>query len=192
MLSQIVVAGNAAPGYTLQYSPAVGKRLGYSQLKKLPLRLRRHRIHSVLHAIGTRYVGKKPRNRKVDAALHNFDVIVRAGGPERFFSEVAKKKGTEEKIKYLADSLKYYKKKGCRDILIELRLASDCMALDQRLKTILVAAGGRFSGSINRQYEQIERELVERVAKPSGISGGELDRVLFQNYPDIMVRLLCP
>jgi hypothetical protein len=192
VLSQIVVAGNAAPGYTLQYSAAVRERLGYSQLKKLPPRTRRGRLHSVLRAIGTRYVGKKPRNRKVNAALHNFDVLVRAGGPERFFNEVAKKKQTEAKIEFLADQLKYYKKKGCRDILIELRLASDCMALDQRLKNILIAMGGTISGSVDRQYEQIERELLERVAKPSGLSGGELDRVLFQNYPDLMVRLLCP
>jgi hypothetical protein len=192
VLSQVVVAGNAAPGYTLQYAPGVRERLGYSELKKLPPRIRRCRIHSVLKAIGTRYVGKKPRNRKVDAALHNFDVLVSAGGPNKFFLQVAAKKTTEAKIDFLADRLKYYKKKGCRDILIELRLASDCMALDQRLKNILIAIGGTISGSVDRQYEQIERELVERVAKPSGLSGGELDRILFQNYPDLMVRLLCP
>lgn len=32
---------------------------------------------------------------------------------------------------------------------------------------------------------------MEKVARPSGLLGGELDRVLFQNYGDIMVRLLC-
>lgn len=191
-LSQIVVAGNAAPGETLRHSPAVRERLAFCRLKKLPPRLRRQRIHGVLIAIGTRYVGKKARNRKVDAAVHNFKALIKAGGPRRFFENVAAEKGTPARAKYLSEKLHYYKKKGSRDILIELRLASDCMALDQRLKNILVGVGGQIRGSVDRQYEQIERELLERVAKPSGLSGGELDRILFQNYPDLMVRLRCP
>ena len=76
--------------------------------------------------------------------------------------------------------------------MIELRLASDCLALDQRLKTILEGLGAKMDGSINSQYEQIERELIDHVAEPSGLSGGQLDRILFQNSGDIMVRLLCP
>ena len=73
-----------------------------------------------------------------------------------------------------------------------MRLASDCLALDQRLKKILEEGlGAKIDGSINSQYEQIERELIDHVAEP-GLSGGQLDRILFQNYGDIMVRLLCP
>jgi tetraacyldisaccharide-1-P 4'-kinase len=127
----------------------------------------------------------------VDAALHNFEAVARAGGPQRFFRKVASKRGTTAKIRYLADHLKY-KKKGCRDILIELRLASDCVALDQRIKNILKGVGVKISVSVNKQYEQIEQQLIEKVAKPSGLTGGQLDRILFQNYGDIMVRLLCP
>lgn len=128
----------------------------------------------------------------MDAALHNFNVLVRAGGPIRFFQQVAQKRGTQAKIAALSSQLQYYKKKGCRDILIELRLASDCVALDQRLRNILLGVGAKIRGSINREYEQIEAELMGKVARPSGLSGGQLDRVLFQNYSDIMVRLLCP
>lgn len=190
VLSQIVVAGNAAPGYTLQNSPAVKERLAYSRLLKLPNRLRRKRIHRVLQAIGTRYVGKKSSNRKVDAALHNFKALAKAGGPQRFFKRVAAVKGTPARAKYLSYSLDYYKQKGCRDILIELRLASDCMALDQRIRKILESVGVTIDGSIDRQYQQIERELIDKVGKPSGVTGGQLDRILFQNYGDIMVRLL--
>ena len=57
---------------------------------------------------------------------------------------------------------------------------------------ILEGIGVELQGSLNQNYEQVERELIEHVAKPSGISGGELDRVLFRNYADIMVRLRCP
>ena len=167
------------------------ERLSFSRLKKLSPRLRRRRIHGVLLAIGTRYVGKKAPNRKVDAAVHNFNALNKARGPRRFFEQVAAK-DKEARLKYLSDELKYYKKKGCRDIAIELRLATDCMALDQRLNNILEGLGAKIDGSINSQYKEIERELINRVAKRSGLSGGQLDRVLFQNYGDIMVRLLCP
>jgi hypothetical protein len=192
VLSQIVVAGNATPGDTLRNSQAVRERLGYSRLKKLPSRLRRQQIHRVLQAIGTRYVGKKARNRKVNAAVHNFKALIDAGGPRRFFEKVAAQKGTAARANNLSKRLDYYKKKGCRDILIELRLASDCIALDQRIKKILEGVGVKIHGSINRQYQQIEQELIGKVGELSGLTGGQLDRILFQNYGDIMVRLLCP
>jgi hypothetical protein len=76
--------------------------------------------------------------------------------------------------------------------LIDLRLASNCTALDQRLKPILEGVGATVGDSVDKHYKEIERELIENVAKPNGLSGGELDRILFQNYGDIMVRLLCP
>jgi hypothetical protein len=192
VLSQIVVAGNAAPGDTLRNSPAVRERLGYSRLKKLPTRLRRQQIHRVLHAIGTRYVGKKSRSVKIDAAVYNFQVLIDAGGPLEFFKEVAAERGTQARAKYLSDKLKFYKRKGCRDTLIELQLARDCLALDQRLKKVLLGVGAKIRGSVDQQYEEIERELLLRVSKPNGLSGGQLDRILFQNYGDIMVRLRCP
>ena len=47
-------------------------------------------------------------------------------------------------------------------------------------------------GSLDRNYEKIEEELIDKVAQPLGISGGQLDRILFQNAADIMVRLRCP
>jgi hypothetical protein len=66
------------------------------------------------------------------------------------------------------------------------------MALEQHLKRILECVGARVPRSIENDFEEIESELIERVAKPSGLSGGKLDRILFQNYGDILVRLLCP
>jgi hypothetical protein len=113
VLSQVVVAGNAAPGYTLQESIAVREKLAFSRLRRLRPQSRRKIVHSVLRAIGTRYVGKSSRNRKVDAALHNLNALANAGGPKRFFKNVAQKRSTEERIAFLSDALAYYKKKGC-------------------------------------------------------------------------------
>jgi hypothetical protein len=191
VVSQVVVAGNAAPGYVLLRSEAAKRILSYSRLKKLSLRRRRKTIHTVLQAIGTRYVGKSTKNRKIDAALHNFDALVEAGGPKKFFQDIAAMKTIDKKIEGLATKLAFYKKKGCRDTLIELRLGTDCLALDQRLRNIMECVGAKVPKSIDRHYDEIEKELITTVAKPCGLSGGELDRILFQNYGDIMVRLKC-
>jgi len=197
VVSQIVVAGNAAPGYVLLRSEAAKRMLSYSRLKKLSLRSRRKTVHTVLQAIGTRYIGESSRNRKVDATLYNFDALKRAGGPKRFFKRVAEieptsgKSATSAKIGFLCENFNFYKKKSCRDTLIELRLATDCLALDQRLRNIMECLGAKVPKSIDRHYDEIEKELISNVAKPCGLSGGELDRILFQNYGDIMVRLKC-
>jgi thermostable 8-oxoguanine DNA glycosylase len=67
------------------------------------------------------------------------------------------------------------------------------LALDSRILGLLKEVGVKIrKGSLNRNYEKIEEELIEKVAKPLGISGGQLDRILFKNAGDIAVRLLCP
>jgi hypothetical protein len=140
-------------------------------------------------------VGKKTPNRKVDAAVHNFNALVNAGGPRQFFEYVAALPTEKERIHFLKNrkTLKYYGKKGARDTLIDLGLAKECLALDARILGLLNEVGVKIKkGSLNRNYEKIECELITKVAKRSGLSGGQLDRILFQNSGDIMVRLLCP
>ena len=192
VLCQIVVAGNAAPGETLMNSPAVKERLAFARLRRLRPRQRRHLLHCVLQAIGTRYVGEKTPNRKVDAAVHNFRALDEAGGPRQFFERVAALPTEKERIQFLNNrkTLQFYGKKGARDTLIELGLAKWCLALDGRILGLLKKVGARVPRSIDKHYEEIETELIDRVAKPCGLSGGKLDRILFQNYGDIMVRLL--
>jgi hypothetical protein len=191
VLSQVVVAGNAAPGHLLQQSKAVRQALAYPRLKRMTPAKRHRTIHKALRLIGTRYVGANPNNRKVEAAVHNFGVLLKARGPRQFFKHVASLKTTSAKVKYLSSKgmLKFYKKKGCRDILIELRLANDCIAIDQRTKRILEALGTHVGSSLDKRYEQIESELITKVARPV-LTGGELDRILFQNAGDIIFRLL--
>jgi hypothetical protein len=74
--------------------------------------------------------------------------------------------------------------KGSRDTLIELRLATDCMALDTRIFRILEKVGVKVSPA--DIFEQLERELVRTVAKPLGLSGAQLDRIMFGHYSRIV------
>lgn len=77
-------------------------------------------------------------------------------GPRYCSNRFAAKKPIEAKSEFRCDQLRYYRKKRCRDILIEVRLARDCMALDQGLKKILLGVVVRIRGSVDKQYEQIE------------------------------------
>jgi hypothetical protein len=72
-------------------------------------------------------------------------------------------------------------------MLIELRLAEDCMALDTRIFGVLKKVGVRISP--DDIYKQIERELREKVAEPLGIRTALLDRILFKKYDDILKQL---
>src|SRR5215469_862763 len=54
-------------------------------------------VFFLLRAIGTRYVGKKSRNHKVDAALYNFKALAKAGGPQQFFRDGSRTKGNRGK-----------------------------------------------------------------------------------------------
>jgi hypothetical protein len=68
--------------------------------------------------------------------------------------------------------------------LSEHCLATDCMALDVRIFRILERVGLKVSPA--DIFEQLERELVRKVAKPLGLSGAQLDRILFGQYSKIV------
>jgi hypothetical protein len=65
-----------------------------------------------------------------------------------------------------------------------LGLAENCMALDVRIFGVLEKVGVRIPP--DDIYRQIEKELIQKVAGPLKITGGRLDRILFQNYFDIL------
>jgi hypothetical protein len=104
-----------------------------------------------------------------------------------FFRKIAELETESERIEKLQESLKYYGDKRSRDTLIELRLAENCMALDGRIYGVLEGAGVKVSPDDIFRY--VENELIQKVAKPLGVSGGELDRILFKNYDHILKTL---
>jgi hypothetical protein len=93
----------------------------------------------------------------------------------------------EKKIGALRGTLKGYGNKSARDTLIELRLAENCMALDARIFGVLKKV--KVKVSPDDIYEQIEKELREKVAGPLNIKAALLDRILFRKYADILKQL---
>jgi hypothetical protein len=186
VLSQIVVVGRAEPGYRLQHDKTISRQLTIRKLKafKSDVVLQKH-LHRIFLSIGVRFAGNSWRSdRKALAGTRNFRIIQQAGGPSRFFGAIAKLKTEKKRITALQRSLKFYGDKGSRDTLIELRLATDCMALDVRIFRILERVGLKVSPA--DIFEQLERELIRKVAKPLGLSGAQLDRILFGQYSKIV------
>jgi hypothetical protein len=189
VLSQVVVVGRAEPGHRILNDPTIVRRVSIKKLSTFQSDVERQKyVHKVFVDIGVRYVGRNWRtDKKAAAASKNFRTIMEKGGPRKFFEEIAKCETEDKRIKALQKSLKYYGNKGTRDALIELRLAKQCMALDTRIFGVLESVGVKVSA--DDIYKQIERELIQKVASPLGISGALLDRILFQKYGQILERL---
>jgi hypothetical protein len=196
VLGQIAVVGRAEPGERLQHDPKIGRKVSIGKLNGFhsDAALQKY-LHEFLVGIAARYVSKKKgweKDRKARAGVYNFRALMKAGGPKKFFRQVAALPTEKKRIQFLnnRETLQYYGKKGSRDTLIELRLARKCLALDARILGLLKKVGVEIKrGSLDRNYEKIEGELIRKVAKPLGISGGQLDRMLFKNYDRLLEDL---
>jgi hypothetical protein len=189
VLCQIAVVGRAEPGERLQHDPKIRGEVSIQKLSRFrsDTELQKH-LHTVFVGLGVRYVGRNWRNdKKAAAGVKNFRILMKAGGPKRFFGNIARYRTEEQRIKALRDSLEYYGNKGTRDTLIELRLAENCMALDARIYGVLEKVGVKVSPDDIFRY--VEQELIRKVAEPLGVSGARLDRMLFQNYDKILKEL---
>jgi len=191
VLRQIVMVGNARPGPVLDGSFQANRLVALRHLKRFKSHdeLRRH-LHRVLCGIGARYVTQDWRtDKKTTAAACNFRALMKAGGPKAFFGKVSRFRSENKRIQFLRQNLRYYGEKVARDTLIDLRLASSCLALDTRIRGLLGKLGFQGVRSIGRDYAAIERELIDKVARPSRLSGATLDRILYQNYDYILADI---
>jgi hypothetical protein len=189
VLGQIAVVGKAEPGERLQHDPKIGRQISIKRLSKThsDIALQKY-LHKVFVSLGVRYVGRDWRtDKKAAAGVKNFRILTEAGGPKEFFRKIAKLEAEPDRIEALQKSLKFYGDKGARDTLIELRLAENCMALDARIYGVLEGVGVKVSPDDIFRY--VENELIQKVAKPLGVSGGQLDRIFFKNYDTILKTL---
>lgn len=128
--------------------------------------------------------------RKTAAATYNFDVLEVYGGPRAYFSKIAEIPDEHWRIAVVGDELSYIKNKGARDLLIGLGMVNKAIAFDSRLIKILEHVGLELPSNLSTnkpKYKALERELLEKVCAPCGISGGQFDRILFNKYKEIIV-----
>ena len=136
------------------------------------------------------------RCRKTAALVRNLDRLHRApGGPAGYLAALAAMPDENERVKRVSRDLSYIKLKGARDLMVELGLAREVVALDARVLRILRKAGFAIPDDVQSNpasYSAVQGLLLDSICRPSGISGGALDRILYQESKQILAALEAP
>ncbi|WP_434111305.1 hypothetical protein [Methylocaldum sp. GT1TLB] len=190
VIVQIAVVGSAASGTALN-EVLSDKQAWYESLVTKAPKARSKDIHQKFREAGVRYSSSViDECRKTAAAAYNFEVLKAHGGPRAYFTKIAAIPDEHWRIAVVSDELSYIKNKGARDLLIGLGMVARAVAFDSRLIKILEHIGVRLPKDLatnKPKYKVLERELLDKVCEPCGISGGHLDRILFNKYEDIVV-----
>lgn len=139
-------------------------------------------VHDAFARYGVRYVSQGgPVSRKARAAAHNLLRVEALGGPKAFFRLVSRLQCEGDRITLVRELLDHVALKGARDLLMGTGLVRHSIALDPRVMGVLEAAGLLLKRPAGQeQYDVVERLLLERVCRPLGWEGIELDRTLYQ------------
>ena len=197
VVEQVMVVGRSEPAEKFRDSPDLKRRLGTKRLAGLGEAQVRKEINSVLREVSTRYASADPSKcRKTKALCNNFKVLSwTKGGPKgfvsRYLAPIEGKNADRRRIKYVMKVFSYFKSKSARDFLMTLGLVTDAIAIDVRLQNILRKVGIKVPEDVlknARVYDKFEERLLTEVCKPLGMKGVHFDRMLYQNYDEIMDR----
>jgi hypothetical protein len=191
---QVAVVGDSSAYDRLVASSQAQRELHFDHLERLGPEERRETVHRVLRTYRVRYAAADPQKcRKTSALVRNLTFLSDfRGGPLGYLASLASIAEEESRVNRVAHDMCYIKHKGARDLLAELGLAVAVVALDTRLITILNRLGVSTAPDLQtnpQRYADFERELLSRVCAPLGITGVELDRILYRNYDAIVARL---
>jgi len=196
LISQVIVVGGSAPADKFSKNFQLKKFVSYNRLLKIKDENRLEKdINYVLRAVGTRYASKSvKRCRKTQALAHNLKVLSGwKDGPKGLLRRISEFKGPNEskrKIKYLMKIFEFIQSKSARDFLMGLGLVRDAIALDVRIQNVLREKVGikvpKGLENNSKLYDNVETELLSKVCKPLKLSGVQFDRMVYQNYDEIM------
>ena len=193
VIGQVMLVGSSSPEKKFKESDQLKEKVSYDQLLKIKddENQLKEIIHEVLRAVKTRYASASVEKcRKTKALVHNFKVLSEyKDGPKGFLEEISKLNTDKEKIKYVMSKFKYIKSKGARDFLMDLGLVRDAIAIDVRMQNVLKKIGINIPEGIKsnpKLYDMVEEELLSKVCKPLNLSGVEFDRMIYNNYNEIM------
>ena len=186
---QVIVVGSSRPAEVFNSSARLKRSVSYHRLTKMKDENEvKKSIHRVLREVGTRYV-----NRKTEALTHNLKILKGfKAGPRGLLKRIAEFTGRNEskrKVRYLMKIFQYVKSKGARDMLMGLGLVRDAIALDVRVQKVLEKVCIKLPKGFASQpdiYDEIETDLISKLCKPLKISGIQFDRMIYQNYDEIM------
>ena len=195
IVAQVVIVGRSDPWDKLRARTDLKEKIAWESLQRIESQDELTRtVNQVLLAVGTRYASSTlSKSVKAQALAHNLNVLKGYNdGPKGFLQKISEFRGPATdimKIRFVMDSFIYIKNKGARDLLMELGLVRNAIALDVRLRNVLQKAGFRvpngFQGS-SLIYEKIEKDILNKICAPLRLAGVEFDRMLYQNYQDIL------
>jgi hypothetical protein len=193
-MAQVMVVGKSAPLDKFYKSDKLRKEVAYERLRKMTDEKNLNRtINRVLLAVGTRYASSNiSKCLKTKALVHNLKTLKNYGGPRKFVKRVSEFQGPnadKQRIEFVVQTFMFIKNKGARDYLMELGLLRNAVALDVRVQNVLRKIGIEVPKGFESNpqlYDSIQNDILEKICKPLGISGIEFDRMLYQNYDDII------
>jgi len=195
ILEQVIVVGNSKPAERFNKDAKLRNQVSYETLARTREEDElKKEINHVLRSVGARYASSNiSKCRKTNALAHNFKVLKRFDdGPKGLLKRLSELEGPyadKRKIKYLMTVFKYIQSKSARDFLMELGIVKDAVALDIRVQNIFAKIGVQIPKGFEanpKLYDEIEKNILEKVTKPLNLSGVEFDRMLYQNYRSIM------
>lgn len=195
LFTQITVVGSSAPAKKFSNNPKLQNQVSYEKLMQIEDREElEKRINRVLRVIGTRYASSDiSKCRKTNALAYNLKILSLEDGPKGLLNKLSELdlSGDIGKIKYLMKTLQYIQSKSARDFLMELGLVRNAIALDIRIQKILNEVGIELPkgfASNPKLYDEVEKDILLKICKPLGLLGVQLDRMLYQNYEEIMEK----
>ena len=193
LVSQVITVGNSLPAQKFEKNIGLKGEVAYEKLIKMQEADQARTINHVLREVGTRYASSSiSKCRKTVALVHNLKALQNKGGPKMFMKTLSELKGPDadkKRIECLMRDLMFLKSKSARDFLMELGLLKNAIAFDFRVRNVLDKMGIQTPKDFEsdpKSYDAIESDILTEVCRPLGISGIEFDRMLYQNYDDIM------
>ena len=189
IFAQVVVVGNASPAEKLKENK-YKQQIAYEKLKTInDDNTISTIINKVLRAIGTRYASEDATKcKKIQALAYNLKILKSySHGIRGFFNYLGGITSERKRVEYVINHLKYIKNKGARDLLMELGLVRNAIALDVRVVKNIRHIGIDISEGYEnnaKKYAEIEKDILEKVCMPLGLEGIQLDRLLFRSYEE--------
>jgi len=186
---QVCVVGSSASYERMINSSTAQTALRYNTVSVLDADEQARVINKVLRDHGVRYASANlAKCPKTKALVKNLDFLAGyKGGPTGYVKKLSLL-DENERIEVIMRDLSYIKLKGARDLLAELGLAHNVIALDSRVLGILRSFGAdvpKETPTDVQKYQTIQKALLSQICEPLGLTGVELDRILYWNYQNI-------
>lgn len=151
-------------------------------------------INYVLREAGIRYSSDNLKKCiKTKALVHNFKILKNTkNGFKGIFERISEFNGSNadiRKVKYLMKIFKYIKSKSARDFLMGQGICTNTIAIDIRIQNIFKKSKLTIPNAVLNNptiYDQVEKEIVNKICRPIKIEPVKFDRILYQNYDRIL------